>query len=268
MSETPDFSVFDRKPLNPSKPPPRRGLSRRTFWFLGGFLLMLIGASGYGGTKLEENDEFCTSCHLAAERTYYNRAQFAMDYQEQANPDLATYHYIAALNDPQLDEFRCVDCHRGRHSIPDRIKALGLGIYDGVLYVAGRGSPTNIENGETHLSASLVEDSCISCHSDVLVTLGFNNHYHNYLPAAQTAYDWTGDLSVESGTDFEEEKELLLAGIQAKVTDVQCISCHQGHISVIGGQRVQFIHEATRDQACTQCHKDLDLRIDLISPEN
>lgn len=242
-------------------------MSRRSAMILAGFVLILLaGAGGIGGTFLEENDQFCTSCHLAAERTYYNRSQMAMVHQESI-PDLASYHYVTALNDPQIGEFRCIDCHRGRQTIPHRVVTLGLGVYDGLVYLTGGGSPDEIQRNTVHQSW-LIEASCLNCHSDTVLTLGFNNHYHNYLPAIEKAFDLQdGDLFVEQGLTFEEERRLLLDGIQPKETEVTCLTCHLAHTQIIGGARVQFVQERTRDQGCTACHEDNDLTIDLI-PNN
>ncbi len=243
-----------------------RQMSRRSILItMGLFLILLAVVGSIGGTFLEENDKFCTSCHLAAERTYYNRSQIAM-VQQQDVPDLASFHYVAALNDPQMNEFRCVDCHRGRQNIPHRVVALVVGFYDGLVYLTGGGSPDEIQRGDVH-QAWLIEASCINCHADTLLTLGFNNHYHNYLPAVEKAFDLTGDLFVEEGLDFEQERELILAGIQPQETDITCLTCHVAHVSVIGGTRVQFVQTSTRDRGCTQCHRDNDLNIDLIPEE-
>ncbi|MCB9435492.1 MAG: hypothetical protein H6673_00685 [Anaerolineales bacterium] len=232
---------------------------------VGGVLVLLGGTAGIGGSLLEEHDRNCTVCHVAAERTYYNRAQLAMDAQDETIPDLSSYHYVVALNTPQMEAFRCVDCHRGRQTIPDRVLTLGLGIYDTAVYATGGGSSTAIESATLKHSQGMVEKACIHCHSDTLETLGFNNHYHNYLPAAEAAYRQTGNLTVEEGLPFAEERRLLLEGLQTAQTDTSCTDCHLAHVTVIGGERVQFIQEAVRNTGCTRCHMDVDLRIDLTS---
>jgi hypothetical protein len=160
-----------------------------------------------------------------------------------------------------------VDCHRGRQRVLDRAATLGVGIYDMLVYLTGGGSPAEIEQRSIHRTAGLIADSCINCHSDILVTLGFNNHYHNYLPAAAEAYDLTGNLSVEPGMSFEFERELLLGGVQIKRTDVTCADCHLAHEPVIGGTGEEFIQEDVRNRACTRCHLDNNQRIDLIPSE-
>jgi hypothetical protein len=238
-------------------------MSRRSALILAGFILVLLaGVGGVGGTFLEENDKFCTTCHLASERTYYNRSQLAVVHQEQI-PDLSSYHYVVALNDPQLNEFRCIDCHRGRQIISHRVVALGLGAYDGLVYLTGGGSPDEVQRANLH-QPWLIEASCINCHSDTILTLGFDNHFHNYLPTIEKAFDLRGDLFVGEGIEFAEERQLLLDGIQPKETDVTCLTCHLAHTEVIGGTRVQFVQERTRDRGCTACHEDNDLSINLI----
>lgn len=242
---------------------PLGGLGRGPLLMLAGTVLILLTAGGgVAASKLEENDRFCTSCHLAAERTYYNRAQFAMDHQDQSIPDLASAHYVYALNDPAEEAFRCVDCHRGRHTLPDRAAALALGAYDGLVYATGGGNPTEIERGEAHWPG-LIESSCTDCHTETLLVLGFDNHFHNYLPVAEEAHQRTGDLFVPEETSFEDEQKLLADGLQIHETQATCLTCHQAHVSVVGGQRVQFVSEEARLTGCTQCHTDNGLEIGL-----
>ena len=263
MTDTPE--VQPEKPKRRWRLPARvLGFSRGTFLILAGtiFILLSIGG-GVGASKLEENDKFCTSCHLAAERTYYNRTQIAQDNRDTAIPDLASFHYVAALDSVSYDEFRCVDCHRGRQTILDRTAALALGAYDGLVYVTGGGSASEIEKGEVH-QPWIINSSCTECHTDTLLVLGFDNHYHNNLPAAETAHDRSGDLFVPEGISFEDEQKLLDEGLTISDTDVDCLTCHLAHVSIIGGERVQFIDDATKLQGCTDCHVDNDLNIDLL----
>lgn len=234
-----------------------------TLLLLGTLLLLLATGGGVGASVLEENDEFCTTCHLAPERTYYNRAQFAMDHQEEEIPDLATLHYVEALNNVNYDEFRCVDCHRGRQRVTDRAAALALGAYDGLVYLTGGGSTIDVESGEVH-QRWIVNTSCEGCHEDALLVLGFDNHFHNYLPAAEDANERTGDLFVPEGTAFEDEQKLLDDGLQTHETEVDCLTCHRSHVQVIGGEQVQFIEEEVKLRGCTDCHEDNDLEIDLL----
>lgn len=226
------------------------------------FILLATGA-GVGASILEENDEFCTTCHIAPERTYYNRAQYAMDHQDAEIPDLSSMHYIAALEDASMDEFRCVDCHRGSQTMIDRAAALAIGAYDGVVYALGGGSTTEIEKGEVH-QPWLINKACEDCHTDTLVLLGFDNHFHNYLPAAEKAYERSGDMFVPPQTSFEDERELLEAGFKSHETSVDCLTCHQSHVRVIGGEQLQFISEKQKLAGCTKCHEENDLEIDLL----
>jgi hypothetical protein len=243
-----------------------RTLRGPTLMLIGTVLILLTAGVSVGASKLEENDQFCTNCHLAPERTYYNRAQFALDHQDEEIPDLSTFHYVQALNDPDDGEFRCVDCHRGRQNILHRGQALVIGAYDGMRYVFGGGSTTEIEKGEVH-SPGLITASCIQCHSDTLLILGFDNHFHSYLPAAEEVHEDTGDLFVPPGITYAQEQELLDKGLETKETDVTCLSCHRAHVSTIGGERVQFVDEETSFKGCNQCHTDNDLNIDLLAEE-
>ncbi len=245
-------------------PPQMFGLARGTFLILAGTILILLSVGGAAGaSKLEEDDQFCTNCHVASERTYYNRSRIAQDNRDLAVPDLASFHYVAALDSVSYDEFRCVDCHRGRQTILDRGTALVLGAYDGFIYATGGGSATEIERGEVH-QPSIINSSCVECHTDTLLVLGFDNHFHNHLPEAETAHDRTGDLFVPEGLSFEDEQSLLDEGLVTVETEADCLTCHLAHVSIVGGERVQFLDEETKLQGCTECHEDNDLNIDLL----
>ena len=240
------------------------GLSRGTFLLVAGTILILLSVGGgVGASKLEENDKFCTNCHVASERTYYNRSRISLDKRDLDIPDLASFHYVAALNSVSYDKFRCVDCHRGRQTIIDRGTALVLGAYDGLIYATGGGSATEIEKGEVH-QPGIINSSCVECHTDTLLILGFDNHFHNHLPDAETAHDRTGDLFVPEGLSFEDEQVLLDEGLVTVDTSTNCLTCHLAHVSIVGGERVQFLDDATKLEGCTACHEDNDLNIDLL----
>jgi hypothetical protein len=232
---------------------------------LGTVMILLATGASVGASRLEENDVFCTTCHLAPERTYYNRAQFALDHQEQPIPDLATFHYVMVFDNMMVEEFRCVDCHRGRQTVTDRSWALAIGAYDGLVYALGGGSTSDIERGNVH-QPRLIETACTNCHQETLLILGFDNHFHNYLPAAEREQKRTGDLFVPEGISFEDEQKLLKDGLLTKSTQVNCLTCHKAHVSIIGGERVKFIDDQTNLRGCTQCHEDNDLNIDLLQP--
>src|SRR5689334_10193846 len=101
-----------------------------------GVLIVLGGLiGGFTVSRLEESDRFCGSCHMAPERTYYNRTRFAQA-ETQPIEDLASAHYTEGAT------FRCIDCHRGDAGISDRAAALMLGASDTSLYVLGEPDQT------------------------------------------------------------------------------------------------------------------------------
>ena len=163
------------------------GQSKRALLLIIIGLLILLGATSVTtASVLEERDQFCASCHMVPERTYFNRAQFA---QADVDPslDLASDHYATGIDNPAYDgTFRCIDCHRGNHSIGHRVTALTLGLRDAGVYVFG--NPNHeIEKTET-LNPDLIQAACLNCHEDSLLTVGFPNHFHNALPQAHETW--------------------------------------------------------------------------------
>jgi hypothetical protein len=199
-------------------------------------------------TMLEEQDAFCIQCHTIPEATYYERAQNALA-GTLPYTDLASGHYGADTID-----FRCIDCHRGAQTPAHRVQTLFLGAKDSLVWLSGQADPSieKLTTGEPHL----VEASCINCHTDSILELGFNNHFHNLLPQSYAAYLAGGEpsappeapnLSAENLRDLQEE-----FGISV---DVLCLDCHRGHQSVPGSEQFYYLDvNGTVFPACVTCH--------------
>lgn len=207
-------------------------------------LVMGLGAAGYA-SHLEEDDRFCISCHTAPEVAYYERAQQAKAGKQPA-VDLSSKHYTEAGV-----PFRCIDCHRGHHTLVDRATTLALGLQDALVWVSGRADPTLEKN--TAYAPGLLNAACSRCHMDTLLVTGFENHFHNGLPVAYRAWQAGGKLLPprQRAATSEEAR-----GLTFYDTTVTCLSCHRAHVR---GEETQFYlqQEVLVLPACERCHQEV-----------
>lgn len=238
---------------------------------LGIVLLAVAFVGAAGASKLEERDSFCTRCHLAPEVTYYDHSLAVHDVDDPfLLPDLASFHYWDDA------DFRCIDCHRGDDSLVHRGTVLALAAGDTLTYFAGRADETvakgNIANVDPNVAEwvgaerfsrrpDILNAGCLKCHQDTLTMVGFENHFHNKLPAALEAFAETGELHYPPNWSEGVGNEDLL---QAEETVLTCLDCHRAHVQ---GFETEFFLNV--DQvvypACVQCHLEagvgpLDLR--------
>jgi hypothetical protein len=210
--------------------------------------LTALGAAGATvASQREEDDTFCISCHTAPEVAYFDRAQMAKADGDQP-VDLSSAHY-AQTEMP----FRCIDCHRGNSSLLDRATTLALGARDTLVWIAGR-SDSSLEKN-TAIAPHLLNSACVRCHTESLLTTGFENHFHNKLPDAYRAWQAGGQLLPQrQGPSSGEET----AGLKSYDTTVTCLSCHRAHVQ---GEPTQFFlqHETLVFPACERCHQETNL---------
>src|SRR5262249_40910908 len=151
--------------------------------------------------------------------------------------DLATMHYH--LVQAKGQSFACINCHRGDSSLSQRISTLALGGRDAVIFVLGREDPT-IEKAQISQSW-LTNSACISCHTDTLLRVdGFNNHFHNYLPAAADVLAKGGKITTSDGSNGQNSFGRRRAFRTVK-TSLTCTDCHQAHKSVSNGEATTFM---------------------------
>ncbi len=221
----------------------------------------LFVASIVTASKLEEHDEFCTSCHRPPEVTYFDRAHEAMG--NTAVSDLASFHYA------DNNQFHCVDCHRGDQSFKQRGQILWLAAKDTAVHFLGDPDQTiekgNVPAPNPHAGSwqgperysrtpDILNDGCLSCHQDALTLVGFENHFHNKLPQAQLAYAQTKRLNFPEGWPGEAGSPALLVPEETVLT---CLDCHRAHVP--GLEFEYFLDEtAVVLPACVQCHLEAD----------
>lgn len=209
-------------------------------------LVMGLGTAGYA-SHLEEDDRFCISCHTAPEMAYYERAQQAKAGR-QPPVDLSSKHYTeAGAGLP----FRCIDCHRGNHTLVDRATTLALGLYDTLVWISGQADPTLGKH--TAYAPGLLNTACSRCHTDTLLVTGFENHFHNDLPEAYRAWQAGGQLLPPRQRPATGEEA---RGLTFYNTTVTCLSCHRAHVR---GEESQFYlqQETLVLPACERCHQEV-----------
>ncbi len=128
--------------------------------------LSLLAVTAYLiGTKLEEHDSFCASCHTQPEQEFFSRS-----LQSPAT-DLASFHAEKGV--------LCIQCHAGK-GVVGRTLGLMAGAQDLVAFWSGHyPSPAKMED-------PLPDANCTRCHADVLSRRDFNNHFHFLLAQWQS----------------------------------------------------------------------------------
>jgi hypothetical protein len=174
----------------------------------------------WGSDRLEEDDAFCTSCHLASGTPLH--AENAADFASRPAVSLAVAH-AAAGNEARADgAFRCIDCHGGTGPIGRaRVKALSL--RDAWLYLSGRFE-------EPHgMAWPLRDDDCRKCHAELA-------------SAASAAESWEAPA-------FHE------LPVHNRELGVSCVTCHLAHEH--GGLADRnFLHPQRVRATCARCHPE------------
>jgi nitrate/TMAO reductase-like tetraheme cytochrome c subunit len=216
-------------------------------------LLSVIAALGMIASltisKLEERDTFCISCHTLPEVTYQQRAVLAAEGNDTA-PDLSSAHY-----QPEAGAFRCIDCHRGADTLPHRLITNVLSIRDTLIWLTGGADPT-LEKGVVALPM-LLDAACTRCHEETLLRLGFENHFHSYLPETQELLQAGAEAIVPPELSFAEVPSVREEALE---TTVSCVECHKAHVQVPGAELQGYL-DLVNDvyPACETCHVESGL---------
>lgn len=205
-------------------------------------------------SRLEEQDTFCISCHLAPEVTYFQRAQMAFAGEEPIL-DLSSAHYVVA------DDFRCINCHRGDMRPAHRVTTLALGARDGLIFVSGR-ADQSIEKTKIEVP-ELLTAGCVQCHGKDLLVVGFANHFHNKLPEAYALWKAGGKLAAPPDVPDADTRML-----KQYDTSVRCLDCHRAHLHTDGAELTRYLDlENIVFAACVQCHREVGHGpLELVAP--
>jgi hypothetical protein len=218
------------------------------WWSWLALALLMVMVTLPAASRLEEQDSFCISCHTAPEQTYYDRAQAALS-GETPFADLSSAHYGTSGLD-----FACIDCHRGDQGPLHRLQTFGLGAQDALVFFSGNADPTIEKLTTGH--PGLVESGCIACHTDSMLVLGFNNHFHNLLPQSYEALQTGAEASAppEAPDLTGDDLRSVEAEFGAQVA-VLCLDCHRGHQNIQGSEQFYYLDvNTTVYPACVACH--------------
>ena len=216
-------------------------------------LLSVIAALGMIASltisKLEERDTFCISCHTLPEVTYQQRAVLAAEGNDPA-PDLSSAHYQLKAR-----AFHCIDCHRGADTLPHRLITNGLSVRDTLIWLIGGADPT-LEKGVVALPM-LLDAACTRCHEETLLRLGFENHFHAYLPEAHALLQAGAEAIVPPELSSAEAPSVRVDALE---TTISCSECHKAHVQVPGAELQGYL-DLLNDvyPACETCHVESGL---------
>ena len=200
-------------------------MSARAFVRLGGIAIALAASFvvGWGiSDRIEQDNDFCTSCHLDSGVPLHIELRRAFDRSPEVN--LASAHARVEVAG-RADGFRCIDCHGGA-SWKGRARVKALAAIDGFWYALGRfEEPTGMQ-------WPLWDEDCQKCHAsfDPPPTEDWETPRFHALPVH----------NVELGVD--------------------CVACHRVHES--GGNPENFFIgvQWVRPQ-CERCHEATQNRI-------
>jgi len=184
-------------------------------------LAAITAPLGWWGTdRLEENDAFCSSCHLPDGSPLH--AENAADFAARPAVSLAVAH-AAAGNDARADgAFRCIDCHGGT-GLAGRARVKLLSLRDGLVYLSGRFD-------EPHgMTWPLRDEDCRKCHADF--------------------------ASASDGRESWETPPFHALSVHNRELGVTCVTCHLAHER--GGLADRdFLHPQPVRAQCARCHAE------------
>jgi nitrate/TMAO reductase-like tetraheme cytochrome c subunit len=181
-----------------------------------GVVLFLVG---WGVTDhLEQDNDFCTSCHLTP------RVPLHIDIREnfdmRPTTSLASLHGSSQVAGREDADFRCIDCHGGTSWLGRaRVKALaGL---DAFWYVVGRFEEPS------EMAWPLWDEDCQKCHLDFEKT---------------RSAPW----------EYPRFHELSLHNVDL---GVDCVECHRSHDSA-GDPNHHYLRAKWVRAQCARCHSE------------
>lgn len=230
-------------------------------------LVMVAGgvASFFYVGEQQRQDATCLACHTPPHQAYLDRAQASVG--GALAPDLSSFHYQQIRGGG--GDIRCIDCHRGNDSLPDRAATMLLSLRMTARWLAGANDvriektaiTTTVINGVTQTvpqttlalrEPALTNASCIACHQEQLLIAGLANHMHNMLPAVYDA--WKNGARLIAPKDAPDPQAVIAQGLMRFETTVQCTACHQAHrtMDTNGFLDLQNVVKP----ACEQCHRE------------
>jgi len=190
---------------------------------------------------LEQDDEFCVSCHLS-EEVPLHESKLA-DFRARPPRALFAAHAEAGNEAAADGAFRCIDCHGGTGFV-GRARVKLLSAKDAFWYVVGRFDEPD------HMRWPLWDADCKKCHDSFADTAS---------PSEEDPYE--DDAYEDDAYEQEEEGGALpfhaLAEHNAELP-VTCVECHLSHDPEGLPEHDFVVPQVVRAQ-CARCHVEFAL---------
>ncbi len=155
----------------------RNALAKNSRWRIGVAAGLVGIAAMMGGiayaSSLEQDNNFCASCHTQPETEYLARFNDAVAKKNAL--DLAAFHH-------RKKEVKCIDCHVGE-GIVGRGAVLSVSAWDALKHFTGTATQP-----AARMIFPLQNEGCAKCHEKELAKRGFENHMHNKMPDADAPF--------------------------------------------------------------------------------
>jgi len=174
--------------------------------------------------RLEAQNDFCTSCHLATDAPTPLHRKIRRDFDTRPPLSLAGAHAAAQVEGRAEPAFRCIDCHQGTGAV-GRARVKALAAKDAFFYVIGRfEEPTSM----TH---PLWDSDCRKCHA---------------------SFDESSSPATAGATPRFHELPVHNAKL-----GLSCVECHQAHER--GGEAAShFLRAEHLRSQCARCHSEFE----------
>ena len=176
----------------------------------------------WGTDRLEENDAFCSACHLPSGAPLHERNR--ADFRARPAVSLAVAHAVAGNRAREDGAFRCIDCHGGT-GLAGRVRVKLLSARDAAVYV------TRHFEEPRGMRWPLRDDDCRRCHA-------------TFASAASTANEW-------------EAPAFHQVIVHNRELGVDCVECHQAHPRGGLAER-NFLHPDPVREQCARCHPEFE----------
>jgi nitrate/TMAO reductase-like tetraheme cytochrome c subunit len=173
--------------------------------------------------RMEQDNDFCTSCHISADVPLHIDLRRAFDATEPVN--LSAVHgasHVESRGTGVDAEFRCIDCHGGT-SLVGRARVKALAAKDVFWYAVG-----SFEE-PTRMHTPLWDEDCVKCH---------------------------GTFDESEVGEFENPRFHQLAVHNVEL-GVDCVECHQMH-TLGGNPTAYFLRPEWVRQRCAVCHSQFE----------
>jgi hypothetical protein len=167
---------------------------------------------------LEQDNDFCNSCHLAPGQPLHRDVR--RDFDAAPPASLAGVHGAARLESREDGAFRCIDCHGG-HGLVGRARVKALAAKDAFWYVMGR-----FEEPQG-MRWPLWDEDCRKCHAS---------------------------FDESEGESWRRPRFHQLA-VHNVALGVDCVDCHRVH-EAGGNPKAYFLETAHVRGQCALCHSE------------